>query len=55
MHRFRRGLLATAITAALAIALSGLAYRIRSDTVTSAGAGCPRWSTGGGTGPVCPR
>jgi D-alanyl-D-alanine carboxypeptidase len=42
MHRFRRGLLAAAIAAALVIVLAGLAYRVRSDTVISAGAGLPQ-------------
>jgi D-alanyl-D-alanine carboxypeptidase len=40
MHRFRRGLLAAAIAAALLIGLAALGYRVRSDTV--AGAGLPQ-------------
>jgi D-alanyl-D-alanine carboxypeptidase len=42
MHRFRRGLLAAAIAAALVLGLAGLASRVRSDTVTSAGTGLPQ-------------
>jgi D-alanyl-D-alanine carboxypeptidase len=42
MSRFRRGLLAAAIAAALVTGLAGLAHHVRSDTVTSAGNGLPQ-------------
>src|SRR5919112_1415798 len=38
MHPFRRGLLAAVIAAGLVVALAGLAYRVRSDTIPTAGA-----------------
>jgi D-alanyl-D-alanine carboxypeptidase len=42
MSRFRRGLLAAAIAAALVIGLAGLAHHVRSDAVTSASKGLPQ-------------